>query len=160
MQEQSLGWEDPLKEGMATHSSIFFLLKRIHLFLIDWWLVYNIGLISVIHQHELTLGVHLSPPLESPLHLPPIPTPLGYYRAPVWVPWVIQQIPTGCLFTNVGVHASMLLSPFISPSPSCSPPLSVSLFSMSASPLQLCEQTSQTHPSQFHVFVFLTDFPV
>ena len=68
--------------------------------------------------------------------------------------------PTGCLFTNVGVHASMLLSPFISPSPSCSPPLSVSLFSMSASPLQLCEQTSQTHPSRFHVFLLLTDFPV
>ena len=40
--------------------------------------------------------------LESSSHVPPIPTSLGYYRAPVWVPWVIQQIPTGCLFTNVG----------------------------------------------------------
>ena len=35
---------------------------NIYLFLIDWWLVYNIGLISVIHQHELTIGVHMSPP--------------------------------------------------------------------------------------------------
>ena len=26
-----------------------------------------------------------------PSHLPPFPTPLGCYRAPVWVPWVIQQ---------------------------------------------------------------------
>ena len=112
MQEQSLGWEDPLKEGMATHSSIFFfyLKEYIYLFLIDWRLVYNIGLISVIHQHELTLGVHLSPPLESPLHLPPIPILLGYYRAPVWVPWVIQQIPIGYLFMYVSVYASMLLS--------------------------------------------------
>ena len=33
-------------------------------------------------------------PLESPSHLLPIHTPLGYYRAPVWVPWVKQQIPT------------------------------------------------------------------
>ena len=54
----------------------------------------------------------------------------------------------------------MLLSPFISPSPSCSPPLSVSLFSMSASPLLLCEQINQTHLSRFHVFLFLTDLLV
>ena len=27
-----------------------------------------------------------------------LPTPLGYHRAPAWVPWVIQQIPTGYLF--------------------------------------------------------------
>ena len=26
------------------------------------------------------------------------PTPLGCYRAPSWVPWVIQQIPIGYLF--------------------------------------------------------------
>ena len=30
------------------------------LILVDWWLVYNIGLISVIHQYELTIGVHMS----------------------------------------------------------------------------------------------------
>ena len=29
------------------------------LFLIDWWLVYNTGLVSVI-QHELTIGIHTS----------------------------------------------------------------------------------------------------
>ena len=28
----------------------------------------------------------------------PHPTPPGCYRAPVWVPWVIQQIPIGYLF--------------------------------------------------------------
>ena len=39
-------------------SSYFSFLK--YLFLIDW-LVYNIGLISVMHQRELTIGVHISP---------------------------------------------------------------------------------------------------
>ena len=47
----------------------------IYLFLIDLWLIYSIGLISVIHQHEWTIGVHMSPPSWSSLppptsHLP------------------------------------------------------------------------------------------
>ena len=33
-----------------------------------------------------------------PSYLPPHPTPVGCYQAPVWVPWVIKQIPFGCLF--------------------------------------------------------------
>ena len=32
------------------------------------------------------------------LNLPLHPTPLGWYRAPVWVSWAIQQIPLGYLF--------------------------------------------------------------
>ena len=35
---------------------------------------------------------------EPPSHLPPHPTPLGWYRAPVWVSWAIQQIPISYLF--------------------------------------------------------------
>ena len=35
---------------------------------------------------------------ETPSHLPPHPTPLGWYRAPVWVAWAIQQIPVGYVF--------------------------------------------------------------
>ena len=97
-------------------------------------------------------------PLASPSHLPPIPTPLGYYRAPIWVPWVIQQILIGCLFTYVSVYASILLSPFISVSPpfvllSSPPPLSLSLFSMSAFALLFCEQIHQYHPSRWHIYV-------
>ena len=43
--------------------------------------------------------VHLCPlPLESYSHFPPLPTPLGCYRAPLWVSWLIWQIPTGYLF--------------------------------------------------------------
>ena len=36
--------------------------------------------------------------LNIPPHLPPRPTPLGWYRAPVCVSWAIQQIPIGYLF--------------------------------------------------------------
>ena len=74
------------------------------IFIFNWWLFYNIGLISVIHKHEWAIGIHISP-LESPSHLLPIPTPLGDYRAQVWVPWVKQQIPIGCLFIYVSVYA-------------------------------------------------------
>ena len=91
-------------------------------------------------------------PLESLSHFPPIPTPLGYYRAPVWVPWVIQQFPAGSLFTYVIVHASMLLSHSSHLSLSSSP-LVHGLFSMS--PLLLCEQAHQYHPSRFHIYAFL-----
>ena len=51
---------------------IFFtlLLKDVYVFLIDWWWVYNISLISVMHQHELTIGVHMSSP--SWISLPPL----------------------------------------------------------------------------------------
>ena len=44
--------------------------------------VCNIGLVSIIHQHELTINIDMSLPLESTSHLPPFPTPLGYYRTP------------------------------------------------------------------------------
>ena len=36
--------------------------------------------------------------IPSLLNLPPHPTPLGWYRAPVKVSWTIEQIPVGCLF--------------------------------------------------------------
>ena len=39
------------------------------IFIFNWWLLYSIGLISVIHQHELTIGIHMSPP--SWIFLPP-----------------------------------------------------------------------------------------
>ena len=45
-------------------SILYSTFKKIHiyLFLIDLCLVYPIALISVIHQHELTIGVHMSSP--------------------------------------------------------------------------------------------------
>ena len=118
---------------------------------------YNVGLISVIHQHELTIGVHTSPPFWISLPPPAHSHPSKLLQSPVWVPWVIQQIPIGCLFIYVSVCASMLPSPFISPFPSSPPPLSISLFSMSLSPLLLCKQVHQYHPSRFHIYVFIYD---
>ena len=74
----------------------------------------------------------------------PFPPHLGYHRALVCVPSDIQQIPVGiCLHMLVYMHPCY--SAFISPSPPSPPPLSISLFSMSVSPLLLCEQVHQYH---------------
>ena len=114
-------------------------------------MLYNTGLISVIHQHELTIGVYMFPPSWLSLPPPAHSHLLGNYRSPVWVPWVKQWIPIGCLFT-VSVYASLLLFPFISPSsPS---PLSISLFSISVSPLLLWKW-DQYHPSRSHIYALI-----
>ena len=47
-------------------------------------LLYNIVLVSAIHQHESTIGIHISPSTGTSLP-PPTPShPLGYHRAVVW----------------------------------------------------------------------------
>ena len=54
--------------------------------------------------------VYIYPLLYEPLaHLPSHPTPLGLYRAPVWVSWAIQQIPMAIYFTygNVSFHVTL-----------------------------------------------------
>ena len=52
---------------------------------------------SAKHQHESAIGTHISPPTWTSLPAPSPSTPLGCSRALVWVPWNIQQIPTGYL---------------------------------------------------------------
>ena len=108
--------------------------------------------------HTSTWINHRCTCIPSLLSLPPTFClfPLDYYRAPVWVSWVIQPIPTGYLFTNINVYTSMLLSPFISHSASSSPPSSINLFSMSVSPLLLCGQILQYHLSCCRVWLFAT----
>ena len=66
-------------------------------FLTEAYMLYRIFLFSVKPQHESAIGIHMSPPFWNSLYLPPQPSPLGWQRAPVWVPWVTQQIPIGCL---------------------------------------------------------------
>ena len=62
-------------------------------------------LVSAKHQLESAIGIRMSSPLEPPSHFLPHPTPLGCSRAPVWVPWVIQQISIGYFtYGNVSVH--------------------------------------------------------
>ena len=47
-------------------------------------MMYNIVLVSAIHQHESAIGIHVSPPSHLPPDpTPPHPTPLGGHRAPV-----------------------------------------------------------------------------
>ena len=75
--------------------------------------------VSTTHQHESATGVGRSPPSWTCLQLPPLPTPLGCQRAPVWVPWVIQRVPTGCRLTDGGMCVSCsLIRPTLS-SPHC-----------------------------------------
>ena len=130
----------------------FVLFKKFKLCLIDWWLLYNIGLISATHQHEVAIDVHTSPPSWTPSHLPSFPTPLGCYRALVWVPWVLEQISIGYLFHTwqcicfraaLSTHLTLSFLPL---------PLSISLSSMSAFPLLPCKQVHLYHLSRFHVY--------
>ena len=79
----------------------FFYFKK-NLFLTDWWLAYIIGLISVIHQHEITIGVSV---VESPSHLMPIPTPLGYYR-------LLFEFPESCSKFPLAVYLHTLVYVF------------------------------------------------
>ena len=62
--------------------------------------------------------LNLSP--TSPAHS----QPSKVIRVPVWVP-SHSKFPLAICFTCVNVYASMVLSPFISSSPSSSPPLSI-----------------------------------
>ena len=79
----------------------------------DWTeLLYNIVLVSAIHQNESAIVVLMSPPSNLP--------PLWMVTEHWWAPWVIEQIPPGICFTCGSVYISMLLSPFIPPSPSLS----------------------------------------
>ena len=78
----------------------FFPLLILLLLFVFNWLHYNIGLISVIHQHGWAIGV----PPEPPSHLPPFPTPLGCYRAPVWVHWVYSGFLLAIYFICVSIY--------------------------------------------------------
>ena len=128
-----------------------FFKKKAYLFLIDWWLVYNIGLISALYHYELTIIVHMSFP--SWISLPP--STHSHLSRLLQSPHLISLSHTAnphWLFTYVSIYESMLLFPLISPSPSSPPPLSISLFSMSASPLLLCKQIL-THPYLSSMYV-------
>ena len=94
------------------------------IFFIERCLLYNIVLVSAIHQHESSAGVHV-PPLEPHAYLSAHPTPPGCRRVLGRAPCVTQQIPTGSLFIlgDVRFHADL----------STPPTLSTSLFSRSVS---------------------------
>ena len=66
----------------------------LYLFLIDWWLLYNIGLFSVIYQHELTIGVHTPPPSSISLLSPTHSHPSRLLQSPSLSS--LSQSPLGC----------------------------------------------------------------
>ena len=41
---------------------VFIFIFKIYLFLIEGYLLYNIVLVSAIHQHESVIGTHIPPP--------------------------------------------------------------------------------------------------
>ena len=67
--------------------------KFFFFFLIGGKLLYNVVLVSAIQQCESVIIMYIfSLPLEPPSP-PSLSTPLGYYRAPGWATFDIQQVP-------------------------------------------------------------------
>ena len=76
-EEMYFNLEWPKKTKLQETGFLFFAyVSSFYLFLSGWWLLYNIGLISVIYQHELAIAGPF--PLVTPFHLSPFPTPLDY----------------------------------------------------------------------------------
>ena len=91
-------------------------------------MLYNIVLVSAIHQHASVKGIHMSPPPLTPL---PPPSPSHPSRLSLWLelPESHSKFPLAIYFTHADVCFSMPLSPFIPRSPSH--PVSTGQFSMS-----------------------------
>ena len=100
-------WELDHKEAECWRTDAFKLwcwrrlfLKKIFfcLVLIEGQLLDRILLFSVKPQHESATGIYMSPLSWTSLPSPTPSHPLDCYRAPICVPWDIEQIPIGCLF--------------------------------------------------------------
>ena len=100
-------------------------------------ILYRIFLFSVKLQHASAIGVHISLPFWTSFSSAAPSHPLGWYLAPVWVSWAIQQILVAIYLTcgNVSFHITI----FIHLTLSSLLPMSISLFSMSVSPLLPCK---------------------
>ena len=103
----------------------------IYLFLIGGQLLYNIVLVSAMHQHESFIRMHMPPPSWPSL---PSPTPAPASRLSehrVWSPCITQHIPTGSVCY---IRWCACFNAALSIHPTVSFPHRVhSLFSMSAS---------------------------
>ena len=88
---------------------------------------------------------------EPPSYIPPHPTLLDCHRAPVWLPWVIQQILSGSFtYGIVSFHVTLSIHLILSLLP---PAVSISLLSMSVSSLLPWKKIHQCHLSRFHIYV-------
>ena len=75
----------------------YFRLKVIHVYLENNCFAILCWFLPYINMNQPQVYIYPLP-FETPSHLPPHPTPLGWYRAPVWVSWAMQQIPIAYLF--------------------------------------------------------------
>ena len=123
---QSLGWEDPLENGMATHSSIlawripwteepgklqFTGSQKVRC---DWatfthtQLPYNVVLVSAIQWSESAACIHIPPPSWTSLPPNPHATPLGHHRAPSWAPCALENFLS--VFLNISWNLTGIVS--------------------------------------------------
>ena len=77
-------------------------------------------MVSAIHQYELAVGMHVSPPFGTPSHLPPHQIPPSCHRA--WALGVPLRISNShwlsVLLVICHLYISVLFSQIIPPSPS------------------------------------------
>ena len=113
-------------------------------------MLYNIVLVSAIQQCESAISIHVSLPLEHPLH-PHHILPLSVVTEhQVELTALYSHFQLAIFFTYASMYVSTLLFQFVPHSPS--PTVSTSLFSMSASPLLPCKQVHLYHLSRFHMY--------
>ena len=80
-------------------------------------LLYKIVLVCAIHQYELAIGIHMSPPSWIPLPSPTSSHPSRLSRALGWALYVTQQTPAGYLFSIwqcIYFHAAVSVHPTLS----------------------------------------------
>ena len=85
--------------------------------------------------------------LPSILSLPPLQV--------ITLPVLCSNFPLASSLTHNSIYMSMLLSQFIPPSPCLT--VSMSLFSISASPSFPCKLVHQYHFSRFHIYALICD---
>ena len=111
-------------------ATLFISLFLINLFL--HWRIIALQSFAVFYQTSTRIS-HRYIHVPSLPNLPAISLPntsLDCDRDPIWVPWVVQQIPIGYLFTYGNVSFPVTLSTL-----SSALPMSMGLFSMCGSPL-------------------------
>ena len=101
------------------HLLLFFLIYVRFFNLFFYWKIIALQNFAAFCQTSTRIS-HRYTYVSSLLHLPPISLPhappLGWYRAPVWVSWDIQQIPLAIYFTydNVSFHVTLSIHPTLS----------------------------------------------
>ena len=81
-------------------------------------MLYNIVLVSAMYQHELAIGIRMSPPFGASLP-PPTPSHLSRLSQSTRfeLPASQNKLPLAVCFTHGHVCVSMLPSRFVLPSP-------------------------------------------